>query len=324
MSQANLVVANGNGATVRAAINSNLQALGSMMKGSTAPSTTYDGMLWLDDSATPWIVKQFDGSDWIPLYEVNATSNSAAARMDLHDANGNEILKRSATASAVNEVTLANAATGGAPGVSATGDDTNIGLSLSGKGTGLVSADGADVVTGLGVLQSVTTLSGAANADFTGFDGTYDTHVFILQNLVPSNDDKRLDMFLSDAAAFNTGASDYAWRYIGARASGAIPNGSSGDSKLVISPSEGANTRVGSDAGEYGISGIVIVHNPTDSGAATHVTYQTVTHDAANNIAVLSGGGWRTTAEDNDGVRFAFSGANLESGTIIHRAYRSS
>ena len=55
---------------------------------------------------------------------------------DVIDTNGNELLKVTATASAVNELTLANAATGGAPVLSATGGDTNIGIALTPKGTG--------------------------------------------------------------------------------------------------------------------------------------------------------------------------------------------
>jgi len=55
---------------------------------------------------------------------------------DVIDTNGNELLKVTATASAVNELTLANAATGNAPTLSATGGDTNIGISLTPKGTG--------------------------------------------------------------------------------------------------------------------------------------------------------------------------------------------
>jgi hypothetical protein len=55
---------------------------------------------------------------------------------DVIDTNGNELLKVTATASAVNEVTLANAATGSNPVLSATGGDTNIGITLTPKGTG--------------------------------------------------------------------------------------------------------------------------------------------------------------------------------------------
>lgn len=54
----------------------------------------------------------------------------------LNDANGNEVIKTPATASAVNEVTITNAATTVAPKISATGDDTNIDLWILAKGTG--------------------------------------------------------------------------------------------------------------------------------------------------------------------------------------------
>ena len=59
---------------------------------------------------------------------------------DVIDTNGNELLKVTATTSAVNEVTLANAATGGAPTLTASGDDTNIGFKLVAKGTGEITA----------------------------------------------------------------------------------------------------------------------------------------------------------------------------------------
>lgn len=55
---------------------------------------------------------------------------------DISDTNGNELLKVTATASAVNEITVANAAIGNNPVLSATGSDTNIGITLTPKGTG--------------------------------------------------------------------------------------------------------------------------------------------------------------------------------------------
>ena len=57
---------------------------------------------------------------------------------EIDDANGNEQIIFSATASAVNEITITNAATGTRPDISVTGGDTNIGLSITTKGTGLV------------------------------------------------------------------------------------------------------------------------------------------------------------------------------------------
>jgi hypothetical protein len=54
------------------------------------------------------------------------------------DANGNEQIKFTTTASAVNELTVTNSATGNRPDLSVTGGDTNIGLSVTTKGTGLI------------------------------------------------------------------------------------------------------------------------------------------------------------------------------------------
>lgn len=59
----------------------------------------------------------------------------------INDANGNEAIKVTATSSAVNEITITNAATANDPAISATGTDTNINLSLLSKGTGSVEAD---------------------------------------------------------------------------------------------------------------------------------------------------------------------------------------
>jgi len=70
----------------------------------------------------------------------------------ISDTNGNELLKVTATASAVNELTLANAATGNNPVLSATGGDTNIGITLTPKGTG-----GVVFSAGTAALPAITT-----------------------------------------------------------------------------------------------------------------------------------------------------------------------
>jgi len=56
----------------------------------------------------------------------------------INDTNGNEVIKIPATASAVNEITVTNAATGTDVQVSATGDDTNISVKITPKGTGSI------------------------------------------------------------------------------------------------------------------------------------------------------------------------------------------
>jgi hypothetical protein len=64
----------------------------------------------------------------------------------INDTNGNELIGVTATASAVNELTVANAATGNNPVISATGTDTNIGITLTPKGTGNVTLTSGNLV----------------------------------------------------------------------------------------------------------------------------------------------------------------------------------
>ena len=58
-----------------------------------------------------------------------------------------ELIKFTETASAVNEITITNAATGNGASISSTCNDANVNLLLVAKGTGVVKADGAEVVT---------------------------------------------------------------------------------------------------------------------------------------------------------------------------------
>ena len=56
----------------------------------------------------------------------------------LTDDNANEWIEQGSTGSAINQVKITNAAVGTAPIISASGDDTNIGLTLTPKGTGAI------------------------------------------------------------------------------------------------------------------------------------------------------------------------------------------
>ena len=92
----------------------------------------------------------------------------------IDDPNGNELIKFPSTvASAVNEITVANAATGSPPKVEATGGDTNIGLNLISKGTGEVftanfmSGVFSDRVVALGNLGAATTLNASQGTVYT-------------------------------------------------------------------------------------------------------------------------------------------------------------
>ena len=74
---------------------------------------------------------------------TNKTLTSPKIGTSILDTNGNQLALLTATSSAVNEVTLANAATGNNPILSATGDDSNIGISFVTKGTGVIKAEDA-------------------------------------------------------------------------------------------------------------------------------------------------------------------------------------
>lgn len=75
---------------------------------------------------------------------INCSDTSPGCSMGvLWDSNQFAAFSVGTTASAVNGVTLTDAATGGAPTLAATGSDTNIGLTLGGKGTGAVNLNGA-------------------------------------------------------------------------------------------------------------------------------------------------------------------------------------
>lgn len=89
------------------------------------------------------------------------------------DANGNELLKFSATASAVNEVTITNAATGNSAKVSATGGDSTVGLRLEPKSTGPMSLE---TISSLGSGRlTLTSGSPVPSADQTGATTVYFT-----------------------------------------------------------------------------------------------------------------------------------------------------
>jgi hypothetical protein len=95
---------------------------------------------------------------------------------DISDTNGNELLKVTATASAVNEITVANAATGNNPVLSATGSDTNIGITLTPKGTGdavLTSGNLVIGTSGKGIDFSATAGTGTSELFADYEEGTW-------------------------------------------------------------------------------------------------------------------------------------------------------
>ena len=80
---------------------------------------------------------------------VDATSalslTSPSVITGINDVIGNELVKVTATASAINELTIANAATGNGPIISTTGGDAAVDLNLNPKGAGVLKSGTAAV-----------------------------------------------------------------------------------------------------------------------------------------------------------------------------------
>jgi hypothetical protein len=87
-----------------------------------------------------------------------------------------ELVKFAETASAVNEITVTNSATGTAPEIAATGDDTNIDLKLTPKGTGKLNLDGIKFPNADGSAGQALTTDGSGVLSFSTIsaDGTAD------------------------------------------------------------------------------------------------------------------------------------------------------
>ena len=86
----------------------------------------------------------------------------------IDDDSGNQQIIFTKTASAVNEVTLANAATGNNPNLSATGDDANVGINFTPKGTGAITFNGTGKIQQTKEKVSVfaTATTGTINYNF--------------------------------------------------------------------------------------------------------------------------------------------------------------
>jgi len=97
-----------------------------------------------------------------PVTWTELTSSTVISTAAWLDANGNELLRAAAAASAVNQIDVANAATGNAPKISATGDDSNVSLLLDAKGTGVIRAQQALIVDPVALTDAATIATDAS------------------------------------------------------------------------------------------------------------------------------------------------------------------
>jgi hypothetical protein len=98
---------------------------------------------------------------------TNKTLTSPKIGTSILDTNGNELFLLTATSSAVNQLTYANAATGNKPSLTASGGDTNIGVSIQPKGSGTVTIDALTFPAGDGSSGQVLQTDGSGTLSFT-------------------------------------------------------------------------------------------------------------------------------------------------------------
>ena len=128
-----------------------------------ANGTTVIAYAKADDGTNPNIDSVSIGDVTLTGTETltNKTLTSPKIGTSILDTNGNELAKVTATSSAVNEFTIANAATGSGPTLSSTGGDTNIDINVTPKGTGDVVLAGDTVKVGDAGAAATLTSNGA-------------------------------------------------------------------------------------------------------------------------------------------------------------------
>jgi len=77
MSQSDYSIGSGkSGLQYRGEDNSGKEAIVSNHAGVAEPSYKIANMIWADTASSPIIIKYYDGTDWIPIGEINASTNT--------------------------------------------------------------------------------------------------------------------------------------------------------------------------------------------------------------------------------------------------------
>lgn len=146
-------------------------------------------MIWNADDwndAVTWGLtehNQLGGHTNITASNITASATTSSlhykviASGDLLDANGNELLKFTQNASAVNEFTVGNAVTGSDVTLSATGGDAAISINLVPKGAGTVKINGTTVTSGATAATRAEVATGTSNTLMATPQNLHEFHV---------------------------------------------------------------------------------------------------------------------------------------------------
>ncbi len=239
-------------------------------------------------------------------------------------------------ASPVNGLTFRSSATASAPVIAASGGDTNIGITLTPKGTGTIQlgtgvvsttpitngipqADSGSTISsawlrGVPILQTIWSPSAAASVDIVSSLGTYDTY-FLDFYLVPATDGVMLNLRTdsSNGASFDSGGSDYAHQTSHVASSQFI-QASSATTAILLAGSASAGN-IGNATNE-GVAGRLIIHNRGSGTRYPILSWVGGYLNTSTSLVAVTGSGVRNSAAAIDAVQFLFSSGNIASGSI--------
>jgi len=202
------------------------------------------------------------------------TGGAAEGKVKVLDSSNNEIAIFERTASAVNEITITNNATGSAPSIAATGGDSNISLTLSPKGTGVI-----------------TTYDGY-EANVSGDDDLV-TKKWVEDNVVTSTDDLIIRSTVTSGAnsvSLGTMPNDSGITYFATKVTVHVATGFSGGSVDHITISDGSYTLVADADADITTAGTYVVDLPLSTATAGGATITLAFLDGSAAAATPTGG----------------------------------
>ena len=309
MSQHDFVLDNATAAALRADLNLALLALASLSAGTSAPSSPTTYQLWLDTTtATAMVLAMYDGTDWITLFTIDTSANSAAAAG-----------------------ALANIVEDTSPQLGALLDSNSFQIRWS-KGADVASGSALPVISD-GNYFDVTGTTGITSIDDLGGDGTV---IKLHFDAAATLTHHTTNLILPGAANYTTAAGDelefvnYAtgdWRMTGYALASGLPivAGNIGKHALFIpaaamratvSNGAAAINDVETTAGRPDISAFDF-----DASADEAVQFGFYMPPSYNAGTVTYKVLWESTAGDTDGVAWALQGIAVADNASIDQAY---
>jgi len=173
----------------------------------------------------------------------------------------------------------------------------------------LVPAGGAWNLIGTQVADN------SANLTVTGLSSTYEMYCIVLANLVPATDSAGMWLRCGDSSGVDSGASDYAWQYMGDNTNDSSYDSSSNQDNSDSQMRMGDNAvlaATGSASGE-GFSSVVWVNNGNQRPTFAGLT-QTV--GDAGELDQRHWGGTRLSNITMDRIYFQFHSGNITTGRM--------